>query len=127
MGYTVHRVISVVGLANGTMYEAHVAARTCAADAIKQQSDSEPPIVSQLHDLINSQQTFTVHSNGSNHGYADQTTCTEAMDNFVRFLASKSDRLQWVDVSYSKDRFLDALGQQPFAVIESATYRTSDE
>jgi hypothetical protein len=114
MGVVVHRVISVTGPADATK---------AAHDFISAEApDDTICFIGPLFQQINGTDTFCIHSNGSKSGYEEERSCTTFMNEVAKWLGS-AERLQFVDVSYSKDRHMDA---GDFTRIENATYKNRE-
>lgn len=115
MGVIVHRIISVTGPT-----DAAKAAHQFISDAAA--SADTICFVGPLFQQINATDTFCIHSNGSKCGYEEERACTALMDEIAKWLGS-AEKLQFVDVSYSKDRHMDA---GDFTRIENATYKNRE-
>jgi hypothetical protein len=130
MGSTTHRVIAVTG-ADSHVSNAYQRATRIANEELEK-LDGYPAVpapwmLTRLHLLMNGQATFTLHSGGSKTGYAEETACTRLMNALSRYLECDMDHIEFVDVTYSKDRHLSSLTTQPFAKIETATYREKND
>lgn len=115
MGVIMHRIISVAGPTDAVR---------AAHDFISAEATSRDTIcfIGPLFQQINSTDTFCIQSNGSKCGYEEERACTALMDQFAELLG-RAEKLQFVDVSYSKDRHRD---QHDFTVIKNATYKNRE-
>lgn len=126
MGVLIHRIITVTGRTQ-LAYEAHKRMLKTLVVARDVASHDDPCILSQVHDLMNDLSTFTLHSRGSKAGYSEHLMCERLMDDFSRWLRSAEHPMEFVDLTYSKDRYMDGLGHTPYVRIENVPYRERSE